>query len=853
MVPLPLPKEKPDAPKSPEELFGRLHITDERLDNLWAEQADVLRIYADSHLKDPDVALELPTGSGKTLVGLLIAEWRRLQLGERTAFVCPTNQLARQVHGKSMGYGLETVLLVGSSEGWDPVDQTRFDRGEAVAITNYNHIFNRTPRIEPQTLVLDDAHTAESPVANRWSLRIDRENFRAAYMSIIDALSDELPKSHLRAVHNEDLDQSRRRYVEVVLPDGSHRKNDSLAAVITEAVNGLSEWYAWDAIGAQLETCLIYVSWSEILIRPFIAPTFTQSSFSEAEQRIYLSATIGSGGELERSFARGSIARIPKPSAWDHEGSGRRYMIAPGAGHDGDEANNLIQDVVDRVGRALLLAPSGWRLERAAERVLPSGIPTLDSSDIEQSLEPFIESDRGALLLANRYDGIDLPGDACRLIVLSGLPTGTHLQERFLDRRLGARHVLAERIRTRITQGVGRATRSRRDTAIVALHGDDLIGFLTPREDREMLRSEIQAELEIAFATSEISSEDVLASVDSFLAQDSEWQPTEEFLRKYAEEHPQKDPPGAIQLSEAAPHEIDAWREAWRGDYEQAVAAAQRAAAALNHPTMTSYRAWWLSLAASWSSIADGPTAPRSVELGRQADLATRQLPWRPPLRMIDTSVALTDDDALALRANGAVKWLRRRFQSPKLERELTKFETGIEATDAKIFEVSLETLGQLLGFDSERPASQDAAPDGVWRDGDLAWIVWEAKTEEKATGEISAEETRQANSHKDWVRHNFSWSDPQRDITCLVTPKQAVHPSVESVAAEGLFKVDPPILVDIARAAVEVHRQLAGEIVGLNDGDAANKMAEALRAKQLDTPTLLSRLSTQPLRGNPL
>lgn len=49
------------------------------LDNLWSEQADVLRIYAETHVDDHDVALELPTGSGKTLVGLLIAEWRRLK------------------------------------------------------------------------------------------------------------------------------------------------------------------------------------------------------------------------------------------------------------------------------------------------------------------------------------------------------------------------------------------------------------------------------------------------------------------------------------------------------------------------------------------------------------------------------------------------------------------------------------------------------------------------------------------------------------------------------------------------------------------------------------------------------
>lgn len=496
----------------------------------------------------------------------------------------------------------------------------------------------------------------------------------------------------------------------------------------------------------------------------------------------------------------------------------------------------------------LFLAPGRWRMERAATVLIPEEMPRLHAGDIERGLEPFTTAEPVALLLANRYDGIDLPGEACRLIVMSGLPTGTHLQERFLDERLGARHALAERIRTRITQGVGRATRSRRDTAVVVLHGDDLIGFLTQTENREMLRSELQAELRIAFSTSELPAEEILGSVDSFLAQDENWQSTEAYLRKYAEDNPQKDPPGAAQLSESAPHEIAAWREAWRGDYGEAAAAAQRAASALNHPTMSPYRAWWLALAASWSTAASGADAPQSVALRREADLATRRLQWRPPLAAT-TGGELSGDEALALRADRAVQWLRRRFQSPKLERELTGLEVSIEETDSTEFEMALETLGRLLGFEAERPAREDAAPDGAWRDGSRAWIVWEAKSEEDASGEVSVEETRQANSHADWVRNSYSWPEPEREITVLATPKESVHPSVAGVAAADVYRVHPSALAELAHSTVEIHRQLASELVGLNDEQAAGRMAEALGAKELDTPELIERLSADPLR----
>ena len=58
------------------------------------------------------------------------------------------------------------------------------------------------------------------------------------------------------------------------------------------------------------------------------------------------------------------------------------------------------------------------------------------------------------------------------------------------------------------------------------------------------------------------------------------------------------------------------------------------------------------------------------------------------------------------------------------IERQLA----GDEATP---FELGLETLGKLLGFESVR-RTDTAAPDSAWRDGDAIWFVFEAKTEEK-------------------------------------------------------------------------------------------------------------------------
>ena len=155
------------VPVSPEALYPTLSHGSDAPRELWSRQADVLRAY--DRLKDKtgqfsaDIAIELPTGAGKTLVGCLIAEWRRRKYEETVAYVAPTRQLAQQAAAKAGLYGIPAVDLTGSHTGWDTADEVSFRQGDAVAFVTYSSVFNANtnPYITAQTLVLDDAHAAE--------------------------------------------------------------------------------------------------------------------------------------------------------------------------------------------------------------------------------------------------------------------------------------------------------------------------------------------------------------------------------------------------------------------------------------------------------------------------------------------------------------------------------------------------------------------------------------------------------------------------------------------------------------------------------------------------------------------
>ena len=68
-----IPEGKATCPDDPEALFRDLRKR--TIPGLLSHQADLLRSYLAVHTQYADIALQLPTGSGKTLVGLLIAEW----------------------------------------------------------------------------------------------------------------------------------------------------------------------------------------------------------------------------------------------------------------------------------------------------------------------------------------------------------------------------------------------------------------------------------------------------------------------------------------------------------------------------------------------------------------------------------------------------------------------------------------------------------------------------------------------------------------------------------------------------------------------------------------------------------
>ncbi len=464
------------VPDSPEKVL--LDLPRRKIDGVLLHQGEIMRNYASQALEASDVALQLPTGSGKTLVGLMIAEWRRRKFRERVVYLCPTRQLVNQVVEQADEQcGLTVNGFTGSSTGYAASTRAEYQNGDRVAVTTYSSLFNINPFFsDPDVVIVDDAHAAENYIAALWTLRIERFKVEHAgvHASVACVLKPLLEPSNYVRLTGEWNSSADRFWVDKIASPELAGVKEELRAVLDEYVVGTELRYAWSMLRDHLNACQLYVSSQEILLRPLIPPTWTHAPFCNAKQRIFMSATLGAGGDLERLTGRRNIVRLPVPEGWDRQGIGRRYFVFPEMSLPLSEVAELRRSMMRRAGRSLVLVPSEKLHDETVSDVAKNlGFETFTADDIEASKKVFVAKDNAVAVIANRYDGIDFPGDDCRLLLIEGLPRATNLQEQFLMGRMGASVLLNERVQTRVLQAIGRCTRSLKDFSAVVGGSDD--------------------------------------------------------------------------------------------------------------------------------------------------------------------------------------------------------------------------------------------------------------------------------------------------------------------------------------------------------------------------------------------
>lgn len=806
-----IPSAKPAEVESPALLFRDLK-RDGSIKFLWGHQEKTLDSYFKTHLETKDLAVELPTGTGKTLVGLLIGEYRRRSRNERVAFLCSTKQLCAQVHKQAKKYGIPASLLVGKQADYDTGDFFNYQQAKAIAVTTYSGLFNTNPKIsDPHVIICDDAHAAENFVPDMWTLSVNRHDHPMLFERLFSLLKGIMSEN--AAYQIETGENSNRSAVEMISPIAL----EDVRSAFVDAVNGfITEYgdlaYSWRMIERHFPVCNLYCSGHALELRPILAPTLTHAPFSGATQRIYMSATLGDDGDLERCFGVKKLTRLPAPEGWDKRGTGRRLILFPQLSpKSGDGGLTVLEGLLTAVKRTLILVPNN-KLRDEFKEALKDTVSVYVGADTEENVERFrTHSGPVALILANRYDGIDFPGDECRNAVVYGFPLGAGLQETFLTQRLKAFSITQDRVRTRVTQAMGRCTRDESDFSIILILGSDLVKWFCTGENVAGMHPELQAE--VAFGLENSTDSDTgrfLALAKAFLTRSADWDAAEDYIKAERSKRSKVPDSAASALQKAAELEIDYIYALWNGNYEQAYQLADSAVALLSGGnSLRAYRCFWQHQAAVTANLAWKHTnkdAFRTMAADRlnQAAKGNYGIAWLSTLAAklegkvppVEQAVA-TDEWFNVIEELLADLGLT----GSKFDRVIAEKREFIAGTEAKKFHQGLEFLGKMVGAFTHQ-WDGNGKPDGFWNLAFWRSFVFEAKTDEIPNAPIALASVRQALTHSKCV-HDDRLLPPHTQLqTVVISPRSTVDDEARKHAGDLFYCSHTKVVEFFDRAA---------------------------------------------------
>lgn len=145
------------------------------LNDLYASQAEVLDGWYNRRT-EKDLVVKLHTGSGKTLVGVLIAQSVMNETGEPVIYLAPTNQLVDKVLAKSREYGIPALPYTKGR----PLPAEFYD-GKSVLVGAHETLFNDRSKlgvrgsgqevVKAGAIIFDDAPVPLRSVREEFTLR----------------------------------------------------------------------------------------------------------------------------------------------------------------------------------------------------------------------------------------------------------------------------------------------------------------------------------------------------------------------------------------------------------------------------------------------------------------------------------------------------------------------------------------------------------------------------------------------------------------------------------------------------------------------------------------------------------
>jgi replicative superfamily II helicase len=689
--------------------------------------------------------------------------------------------LVKQALDKSAEYGIPTVQYVRRQ-----ALASEFTDGSAILVGTYEALFNGRSRfgvrgsgdpIERIGLaILDDAHVALASVRDAFTLTIESAKHSEIYADITNRFRGEF--HHVgRGGTFDDIVSGKEWGAVLEVPSGAWLgKVPEIQEYLRQHSNALNR-YVWPLVRDFLRFCCCLISRNSVSITPILPPVDLLPSFVDCPRRVYMSATIADDSDIIRTFDA-SLAGVSTPiTSVSLAGVGERMILVPELmSLPETPVGPLIKDIAQRIAKGSLgvtiLTPSGTAAKKWEDIAVYPNTTDAVLTEVQrmQAGETY-----GPIVLANRYDGIDLPGKSCRFLVMAGLPRGTSDYELYRASVLadGAVNAL---LAQRIEQGIGRGTRGASDYCAVILMGKDLVGWVGRSANLRFLTSSTRVQLEVGREISRHVStvKEFKETLLKCLQRDPAW------IRYHADELASGAMPAAIDSDalQMAAKERRIFRLYTLRQFEKAI---QELDAMRSTESDTRQQGWLLALTARIAHHAGD--SDRAQRYQTSAYVTNRNL--TPPLsRPAYVSVAVPGSQSKAIIAQ-LLSYGRRRAILADFDEAVAGL---VPEASSERFEQSLSELGRYLGLTTQRPDNEfRVGPDVLWITSGPQDFVIEAKSRKEAHNPLYKGDHAQLLEAEQW----FKTAYPGRTATRVSALREAVADRQASPAGTMALTLD--------------------------------------------------------------
>lgn len=513
--------------------------------------------------------------------------------------------------------------------------------------------------------------------------------------------------------------------------------------------------FGWQLIKDIIRDCDCYISGSKLEIIPYSVPLNMFGTYENADQRIFMSATVNDDSFLIKGLGL-SPETIQNPLCIEHEKwSGEKMILIP----------SLIDPIFSRSEVVSLFAKPSIKRNYGVVALAPGfkgtrdwqayGSTIANSTNIIHEVEKLKNQDYSkTLVFANRYDGIDLPDNSCRLLVLDSAPYFDSLQDRYIENcRLTGSITLINRAQ-KIEQGLGRSVRGEKDYSAIVLIGSELIKLIRSKKSREYFSKQTRQQIELGIEIAELAKDEIGNGtnplqafgglVKQLISRDEEWK--QFYIQNMDDISTEKSDNKTLEIFSI---EKKASEEYMLGNYKKAASIIQELID--KYIIDAEEKGWYLQEISKYLYPFSKTESNKLQVIAHKHNrfllkpkegmefTKISKISWKRVENIKKKMESYADFEDLQLDLNSILDSLR----------------LGVKADD---FEYAFNELGDFLGFPTERPDKEwKEGPDNLWLLGNNEFLLVECKNQVASTRvEINKDETGQMNNASAWFNKNY-------------------------------------------------------------------------------------------------